>query len=65
MKADWNLPTDTKTLSIAAGALVILILYVWLADPWGVLGGLLFGALTGATVAGGAALFQVLFPKKA
>ena len=61
---DFNLPTDSRTLMIAGGALVILIVYVWLADPWGVLGGLLFGALTGATVAGGAGLYQILFANK-
>jgi len=65
MKPEWNLPVDRRTLGLAAGVLALLIVYVWIADPFGVLGGLLFGALTGATVAGGAALFQVLFPRKA
>lgn len=65
MKPEWNVPLDKRTLGIAGAVLVVLVVYVWLAYPWGVLGGLLFGGLTGAVVSGGAALFQVLFPRKA
>ena len=64
MSPEIHLKANQRTLMVAGGVLVVLIVYVWLADFWGVLGGILFGGLTGAVVAGGTGLYQVLFAPK-